>query len=94
MIAGCQYAVEGSKCVQASCPAEVRAFVEKMLAEVRWQPDPIFMVDIGEADGRLWLVELSGFSCSWLYACDVEAVVAAAGDLATRAWQRAAGATA
>jgi len=86
VVAGSQYAVEGSKCVEPGWPAEVRAFALGMLAEVRWRPDPIFMVDIGESDGRLWLVELSGFSCSWLYACDLEAVVAAAGELAERAW--------
>jgi hypothetical protein len=55
-----------------------------MLAEVRWRPDLIFMMDICESDGGLWLVELNGFSCSWLYACDLEAVVAAAGELAIR----------
>jgi hypothetical protein len=36
----------------------------------RWVPgawcDPIFMVDVAESGGRLWLVELNGFSCSWL----------------------------
>jgi hypothetical protein len=94
VVAASRYAVGGSKSVEAGCPAEVRAFAESMLAEVRWRPDPLFMMDICESDGRLWLVELNGFSCSWLYACDVEAVVAAAADLATRAWQRAAGATA
>jgi hypothetical protein len=94
VVAGSQYAVEGSKRVEATFPEEVRSFTETMLAEVRWRPDELFMMDIGESEGRLWLVELNGFSCSWLYACDLEAVVAAAGDLATRAWQRAAGATA
>lgn len=69
----------------AGCPAGVRAFAEEVLAEVRWRPDPVFMLDVGECGGRPWLVELSGFICSWLYACDVEAVVAAAGTLAERA---------
>jgi hypothetical protein len=53
-----------------------------MLSEVRWRPDPIFMMDIAESEGQLWLVELNGFSCSWLYACDLQAVVATAGGLA------------
>jgi hypothetical protein len=63
-----------------------------MLKEVCWRPDPIFMMDIAESEGQLWLVELSGFSCSWLYACDVGAVVAAASELAARNWQRLASA--
>jgi hypothetical protein len=88
VIAASQYAVEGSKRVEPGCPAEVRVFAAAMLAEVRWRPDPVFMLDIAESDGRLWLVESSGFSCSWLYACDPAAVVAAAGEVALREWQR------
>jgi hypothetical protein len=93
VIAGSQYAVEGSKCVVPGCPAEVRGFAGAMLAEARWRPDPIFMMDVCESDGRLWLVELNGFSCSWLYACDVEVVVADAASLAGQAWDKAARAT-
>ncbi len=81
VIAGSQYAVEGSKAVEPGCPAEVRAFAETMLGAVAWRPDPIFMLDICESNGELSLVELNGFSCSWLYACDPEAVVAAVSTL-------------
>lgn len=88
VVASSQYAVEGRKAVAAGCPAEVTSFAEGMLAEVRWRPDPIFMVDVAETDGRLWLVELNGFSCSWLYGCDLAAVVEAASDVATRASPR------
>jgi hypothetical protein len=89
VIAASQYTLEGSKCVVPGCPGEVRAFAESMLAEVRWRPDPIFMMDIAESGGRLWLVELNGFSCSWLYGCDLAAVVAAASGLAGQEWERA-----
>jgi hypothetical protein len=88
VIAASQYAALGSKCVEPGCPAEVRAFAEAMLAEVRWRPDPVFMLDVAESSGRLWLVEINGFSCSWLYACDPAAVVTAAGEVALREWQR------
>ena len=37
---------------------------------------------------RLWLVELNGFSCSWLYQCDLAAVVAEASKLAREIWAR------
>jgi hypothetical protein len=88
VIAASQYAVEGSKCVEPGCPDEVRAFTGAMLTEVRWRPDPIFMVDVASSDGRLWLVELNGFSCSWLYACDLAAVVEVASGLARQEWER------
>jgi hypothetical protein len=42
------------------------------------------MLDICETEGQLRLVELNGFSCSWLYACDLSAVVAEASALTER----------
>jgi hypothetical protein len=66
----------------------VRRHVEAVLDEVRWRPDPIFMLDVCECEGRLWLLELNGFSCSWLYRCDLPAVVAAASELAVSAWAK------
>jgi hypothetical protein len=86
VIAASQYAVEGSKAVEPGCPPEVTTFGEEMLSEVPWRPDPIFMMDVCEADSQFWLVEINGFSTSWLYACDVAAVVAKAAELATDAW--------
>ena len=59
-----------------------------MLAEVRWRPDPIFMLDICESAGRLWLVELNSFSCSWIYQPDLANVVTEASELAARAWAK------
>jgi hypothetical protein len=91
VIAASQYARDGAPAPAPGCPDGVRAFVVAMLADVRWRPDPIFMVDVGEADGGLALVELNGFSCSWLYRCDFAAVVARASDLASRAWEGRAG---
>ena len=40
-------------------------------------PDPVFFLDVGESAGRLAVVEVSGFSCSWMYGCDIAAVVEA-----------------
>jgi hypothetical protein len=59
-----------------------------MLADVRWRPDPIFMLDICESGNRLWLVELNSFSSSWLYQCDMASVVAEASELAAKAWEK------
>jgi hypothetical protein len=88
VIAGSQYGKDGERAISGDFPAEVRDFVEAMLAEVRWRPDPIFMLDVCESAGRLWLVELNSFSCSWLYQCDLATVVAAASELAAQMWAR------
>ena len=88
VVSGSQYAVNGSRAITADCPTEVREFAESMLTAVRWRPDPAFMLDVCESAGRLWLVELNSFSGSWLYGCDLRAVVAAAGELAERTWRQ------
>lgn len=87
VISGSQYALDGKRAIVADCPSEVREFSESMLAEVRWRPDRAFMLDVCESAGRLWLVELNSFSGSWLYRCDLAAVVAAASDLAEQIWR-------
>jgi hypothetical protein len=86
VIAASQYAKHATRAIVPGCPSEVRTFVDSMLSEVGWRPDPIFMLDVCESEGRLWLVELNGFSCSWLYQCDPSVVVAEASELASRAW--------
>ena len=83
--AGSQYAEHGQRCIAANLPAEVRAYAEAVLAEVRWRPDPTFMVDVCESGSGLWLVELNSFSGSWFYRCDLAAVVTEASELARHA---------
>jgi hypothetical protein len=86
VVAGSQYAMQGTRAIATECPEEVQVFAESILADVRRRPDRIFMLDIGESDGLLGVVERNSFSCSWLYACDLSAVVAEAAQLASRAW--------
>src|SRR5262249_4092838 len=90
-IAGAQYLVRGQIVIEPGCPGPVRDFVASMLAAVPWRPDAIFMADVCESDGDLFLLELNGFSSSAVYACDYKAVVAVASELATREWERGPG---
>lgn len=87
VLAGCQYALSGERAVAPECPREIVEFAESMLTEVRWRPDPAFMMDVCESGERLRLVELNGFSSSWLYRCDLSAVVASASELASQMWE-------
>jgi hypothetical protein len=86
VIAASQYAEAAAKSIVPGCPGEVRDFAAVMLSAVSWRPDPIFMMDVCESRGRLWLVELNGFSSSWLYRCDLHEVVRKASELALRHW--------
>lgn len=90
VVAASQYATGGTRSVAAGCPNEVTTFAGEVLRAVRWRPDELFMLDVCESSGAFCLVELNSFSCSWLYACDAERVVAVASRLASEAWRRAA----
>ncbi len=67
--------------VVTGCPPEVADFIGEVLATVRWRPDPIFVADVCESDGRYYLLELNGFSCAGLYACDPAPIVRRAAEL-------------
>jgi hypothetical protein len=86
VIGSSQYALEGTRAMARGCPDEVREFAAAILAEVGWRPDPIFMLDLCDSGGKLWLVELSSFSSSWMYECDLASVVSEASALATQDW--------
>jgi hypothetical protein len=88
VIAASQYARGGAREFVPDCPAAVRTFADEILGGVSWRPDAMFMMDVGESEGRLSLVELNSFSCSGLYRCDLAAVVETASRLAASAWQR------
>lgn len=84
VIAASRYAEAGTRSVAVGCPDAVLTFARDMLVAVKWRPDELFMLDMGEAGGRLYLVELNSFSCSWLYACDVPPVVETASRMAMK----------
>jgi hypothetical protein len=88
VIAGSQYLRHGVIDVVPDCPAIVRAFADGMLNHVSWRPDEVFMMDICESDGELRLLEINGFSCSAVYPCEYEKLVATVSRLAAEAWER------
>lgn len=88
VVAASQYAAGGVKSVAATCPADVLTFARNLLGAVTWRPDDLFMLDVGEAEVGLRLVELNSFSCSWLYACDLAPVVKAVSRIAAESWAR------
>ena len=88
VVGASQYLVNGEIRTEPGCPGAVRAFAATMLAAVVWRPDEIFMADVCESGGKLYLLELNGFSTSAIYPCDYRAVIAAASALATRRWEQ------
>lgn len=88
-VAASQYKSEGCHDESPGCPQDVRTFVEGLLAEVPYRPDPIYIMDICVSGSKLYLLELNSFSCSGLYQCDPSAVVKAVKELTIEEWQRA-----
>jgi hypothetical protein len=86
-LAASQYRAEGEIAIAPGCPSAVREFLEGVLAAVPFQPDPIYMIDVGIAEDRLRVIELNSFSCSGLYACDPAAVVGEVKRLAVAAYE-------
>ncbi|CAN0474309.1 unnamed protein product [Discosporangium mesarthrocarpum] len=83
IVAASQYAECGELTVQPNCPHEVQKYATDVLQHVTWRPDPIFTMDVCECGNSLHVLELNGFSCSNLYDCDLQSVVAAVTRLAT-----------
>lgn len=72
-VAASQYRVSGRLAVDADVPDAVRAFAEAMAA--RYAPAPVFMLDVGEVDEALRVIETNCFHSAGFYACDVRAIV-------------------
>jgi hypothetical protein len=83
VVAGSAYASDGRHALPDrpdGAPWTFAAGVARQLAP----PEVVYVMDICEADGRLWLLELNPFSGADLYACDCRDVVAAVGVVAGR----------
>jgi hypothetical protein len=92
VVASSQYRLNGSTCIAAGCPGELTRFVARILAEIDWRPDPVFVLDVCESQQEWLLLELNSFSCSGLYACDPVAVIHAVNSMAIREWEQRAAA--
>lgn len=90
-VAASQYKSEGTHRELPGCPQEVRIYVERLLSEIPYRPDPIYMMDIGRSGTDLRVIELNSFSCSGLYQCDPAAVVSEVKNVALDAWRCAKG---
>jgi len=86
-ITGSQYKINRELEVDKSCPQPVLDFAEKIAQEAKWEPDPIYVMDIAQIGDMLYLLELNAFSTSGLYDCDIDIIVDKASKLAQKEWQ-------
>ena len=73
--AGCRYRRGGKLLSEAGYDDDALRVAESVAAR-EYQPDPVWVVDIGRTtNGEYGVVEIGGFSFADLYACDMSAVV-------------------
>jgi hypothetical protein len=87
IIAGSQYKLNRELEVAPGYSPEAFEFASKMISEVQWEPDPLFVLDICQSDGKMSLLEMNAFSASGHYDCQEEPIVSAAKEQAIKEWQ-------
>lgn len=81
VVAASGYVAEGRAVEDGAIPESALALARDVSA-LDWAPDPAFVVDVCETvEGSWHVLELNSLSCSDLYGCDFDAVVAAIGRL-------------
>lgn len=87
-IAGCQYKRNGEFECQSGYDGSAIEFA-KSIAELDYQPDPVWVMDICKtSDNSYHLLEIGAFSLSNLYACNMVDVAAAVSSVAKSVWER------
>lgn len=67
---------------------DVIDYVNRILKEVEWYPDNLFVVDVGmNLDGEYFVIELNSFSCSGVYASDIDKIIQTATKQAEIEWK-------
>jgi hypothetical protein len=75
VVASSQYRSNGRLKITGEVPSAVTDFAEEMAAG--YAPAPVFVLDVGEVEGGLRVVETNCFNSAGFYWCDLHAVVRA-----------------
>ncbi len=77
LVTGSQYRRNGTEEVLAGCPPKVTAFAESVATATKFDPHPVYVMDIASTDSGYRVIEIGSVCCASLYACDLEKLVAA-----------------
>jgi len=61
------YRINGRFDTEVTVPQEVINYTQNVVDNVEWQPDPAFVLDVVEYDGKYKIIELNSMSSSGLY---------------------------
>jgi hypothetical protein len=85
VVAGSEYRWDGKLDIRRDWPEECFTLAEKVASQ-EWQVDIAYTCDVALTDEGPKIVELNGFSCAGLYACDISKVVEGVSRAAYREW--------
>lgn len=84
VIAGSEYKTDSPQ----NPPNEVFEYSQKVVNFSKFNPDPVWTIDVCETGSREFkVVEVGSFSCAGLYACDPEPIVTQVTTIALREWK-------
>lgn len=83
VVTGSEYRWDGKLDIRRDWPEECEALA-RQVAEHEWQVDIAYTCDVALTPDGPRIVELNGFSCAGMYACDLEKVVDA---VSAAAWR-------
>ena len=75
VVAGSAYEADGRVALPDDSSGQPWAFASMVAASLN-PPEGVYVMDVCEADGKIWLLELNPFSGADLYACNSDEVVA------------------
>lgn len=86
IITGSLYKLNDQSVCKCEWPEEVYNLVQE-IANVGYNPDPVYSIDICQDDNdKYWLLEVGSFSCCGLYACDLKSIVSEVSNVAVKEW--------
>lgn len=86
VVTGSEYRWDGCLDIRIDYPESCFRLAQ-LVAEQPWQVDIAYTCDIALTEKGPKIIELNGFSCAGLYACDLEKVVCAVSDAALKEWR-------
>ena len=86
VITGSEYRWDGCLDIRIDYPESCFKLAE-LVAQQEWQVDIVYTCDIALTKNGPKIIELNGFSCAGLYACDLEKVVKGVSDAALKEWR-------
>ena len=75
IVTGCEYVADGRKGKVLSNPKSDEWLFAQKIADRKKQKDLVYIIDVCESSGNLFLLEMNPFSGADLYVCDCEKII-------------------